>query len=154
MDITIIVDTREQRPYEFTSPTEVGTLSIGDYSLKGFEDLVAIERKTLNDLIGCLTKDRERFEKELLKGRALDYFALIIEASLSDLVNGRYKSKMLPKSAIQSLLAFSVRYRFPIWLCGNRAYSERVTEGLLTKFAREIEKHYKTLTSNQGKAVA
>lgn len=138
-------DSREQRPYEFKTPSQVGTLPTGDYSICGLEDHVAIERKTLDDLIGCLTKDRDRFERELFKGKALDYFALVVESTLSDLANGEYKSQMSPKSAIQSLLAFSIRYRLPVWFCESRAYGQRITESLLCKYAREVEKRYRAL---------
>jgi ERCC4-type nuclease len=69
----ILIDTREQEPYTFTgyeAATETATLPRGDYSLPGFQDRAAIERKSLNDLIGCLMgKDRERFERELARGR-------------------------------------------------------------------------------------
>lgn len=147
MAITIKIDTREQQSYKFENPSEIGTLGIGDYSICGLENYVAIERKELNDLIGCLTTDRERFEKELDRGRALDYFALIVEASLSDLANGNYRSQMGPKSAVQSLLAFSVRYRLPIFFCENRQYGARVTESLLCKYAREVEKKFKEITN-------
>jgi ERCC4-type nuclease len=140
----IKVDTREQQPYEFENSV-VGTLSIGDYSLVGAEYLIAVERKELNDLIGCLTTGRNRFEKELYKARTLDYFALIIEASLSDSVNGHYRSEMYPKSAIQSLLAFSVRYRLPIFFAENREYAQRVTESLLCKYAKEIEQKFELI---------
>ena len=141
MTLTIKIDTREQQPYEFKN-SEIGTLSVGDYSICGLEDYVAIERKELNDLIGCLTNGRERFEKELYKARAFDYFALVIEVSLSDLANGHYRSQMGPKSAIQSLLTFSSRYRLPIWFCENRKYGQRITESLLCKYAREIERKF------------
>ena len=144
MAVIIKVDSREQRPYEFEN-SEVGTVPVGDYSIMGLENHVAVERKTLDDLIGCLTKDRERFEKELHKARALDYFALVIEASLSDLVNGRFRSKMGPKSAVQSLLTFSIRYRLPIFFAENREYGARVTESLLVKYAREIEKRFELI---------
>jgi len=120
---------------------------VGDYSISGLEDNVAIERKELNDLIGCLTTDRERFKKELHKGKALDYFALVIEGSLSDVTNGRYRSQMNPKSAIQSLIAFSVRYRLPIWFCEARPYAQSVTESLLYKYVREIEGKYKKIAN-------
>lgn len=139
------VDTREKLPYEFRNPCEVGTLQVGDYSICGLENHISIERKTVDDLIGCLTHDRKRFEKELHKGKALDYFGLIVEASLSDLVNGKYHSQMNPRSAVQSLLAFSIRYRLPIFFCENRAYGQRVTESLLCKYAREIEKKAKLI---------
>ena len=42
---TIIVDTREQTPFDFGSdwPVERGTLMDADYSIKGLTDLVAID---------------------------------------------------------------------------------------------------------------
>lgn len=140
----IKVDSREQQPYTFKN-SEVGALTIGDYSLCGLENYIAIERKELNDLIGCLTTGRERFEKELFKGKALDYFALVVEASLSDIINGHYRSDMNPKSAIQSLLAFSIRYRLPIFFCENRKFGQRVTESLLCKYAREVQKRFEKI---------
>jgi len=59
----ILIDTREQQPYDFDTPFEMGTIPIGDYSIRGLENHIAIERKELNDLISCLTTGRERFEK-------------------------------------------------------------------------------------------
>lgn len=137
----IVVDTREQRPYRFQVPAVKGTLTTGDYSLSGAEHLISIERKTLDDLIGCLCSNgRERFERELHRGKALDYFCVIVECSLSDLANGSYRSQMTPRSAIQSLLAFSVRYRLPVFFVENRQYGARVTESLLLKYAKEMER--------------
>ena len=45
----IIIDSREQIPYEFEG-SQVGTLKSGDYSLDGFQDRVAVERKSKADL--------------------------------------------------------------------------------------------------------
>lgn len=142
----IIIDTREQLPYRFQTPAVKGTLPTGDYSISGLEDLIAIERKTLDDLISCLCDGRERFERELYRGKALDYFAVIIESSFTDIVSGDYRSKMTPKSAIQSILVFSVRYRLPIFFVENRDYGARVTESLLLKYARELEKKAKAVS--------
>jgi len=142
----IKIDTREQLPYSFIIPSEVGTLPIGDYSISGLEHNISIERKTLDDLVGCLTQQRERFERELFRGKALDYFALVVEGSLSDIQMRKYFSKTPSEAVIQSLLAFSVRYRLPVFFCENRKFGERVTESLLCKFAREIEKQGKALT--------
>jgi len=139
----IKTDTREQKPYQFETPSEVGTILVGDYSICGLEDCIAIERKELNDLIGCLTTGRERFKKELFKAKALDYFALVVEASLSDIVDHNYRSQMAPKAAIQSLVAFSIRYGLPVWFCESRQYGARVTESLLCKYSRELEKKIK-----------
>lgn len=148
--IKIKIDSREQKPYEFEN-SEVETLSIGDYSVCGLEDCIATERKTVDDLIGCLTTGRERFEKELFKGKALDYFCLIIEASLQDIVNGNYRSDMNPKSAVQSLLAFSIRYRLPVWFAGSRKYAQRITESLLCKYAKECERKVNNIGEGKEK---
>jgi ERCC4-type nuclease len=145
----IIIDTREQLPYRFQTPTVKGTLDTGDYSILGAEHLIAVERKTLDDLISCLCDGRERFERELYRGRALDFFALVVECSLSDLVNGNYRSKMIPKSAIQSILAFSIRYRLPVFFVENRDYGARVTESLLLKYARELEKRAEAISKQR-----
>ncbi len=149
MHIKIKIDSREQKPYQFEN-SEVGTLSIGDYSVVGLEDCISIERKELNDLIGCLTTGRERFKKELYRGKALDYFALVIEGSLSDLSNGSYRSEMKPKAVIQSLVAFSIRYNLPIWFAETREFGQRLTESLLSKYIKEIEKR---LNKVKGKCV-
>ena len=61
--ITAVVDTREQRPLDLTPLKSVpGTLATGDYSVRGLEHVVAIERKSLDDLLGCIGRDRARFE--------------------------------------------------------------------------------------------
>ena len=112
--------------------------------MPGFEDRAAIERKTLNDLIGCLMgKDRTRFERELTKGRAHDLFAVVVEAALSDVSQGKYKSEMNPHAALQSIIAFQVRYRIPLVWAGNRTGGEYYTYWLLSKYLREIGERYK-----------
>lgn len=145
----IMVDTREQAPYVFDdADTRRGTLLTGDYSLLDLGDAVAVERKTADDLIGCLTKDRERFKQCLQRGKSLDYFALVVEASLLDLLTGRYWSQMHPNAAVQSLLAFSVRYRLPIFFAENRELGQLVTESLLEKYARMIKKRVEKLAQS------
>lgn len=138
--INVVVDSREQRPYQFNDyPTITKTLPIGDYSIFGLENYIAVERKEINDLISCLSHDRERFERELYRSKCLEYFGLIIECSLSDLVNGKYRSEMNPNSVIQSLLTFSIRYRLPVFFAESRTYGQIITESLLLKYARECE---------------
>ena len=143
--MTILTDSREQKPYEFKTPSGIGTLSCGDYSIQGLQDYISIERKSLPDLIASLSNGRDRFERELYRGKSLDYFCLVIECSLSDIIEHKYKSQMEPKAAIQSLLAFSIRYRLPVWFCESRQYGQRVTESLLLKYANEIEKRYECI---------
>ena len=56
--LRVVCDSREQQPYTFAgfpAVVEVAGLEAGDYSLAGFERRVAIERKSIQDLVGCLT---------------------------------------------------------------------------------------------------
>lgn len=149
----ILIDSREQRPFEFASfnvAPETAALPCGDYSLPGFVDRVAVERKSLDDLIGCLKgKDRDRFERELARGGHYELFAVVVESSLADVSRGRYKSEMKPHSALQSIIAFQVRYRVPFLWCGSRKAAEYVTHGLLCKYLREITERYKLATKTQ-----
>lgn len=147
-EIVLVADTREKEKsmYQFKNKTVRGTLKTGDYSILGFEDKISIERKETNDLINCLCHDRERFQKELMRSKALDYFALVCECSLSSLANGDFRSNMNPKSAIQTLLTFSVRYDLKIFFCDNAVYGARVTESLLLKYARQFYQKFHQLT--------
>jgi len=146
----VVVDTREQAAYcfaKYEAQAERGTLPAGDYSLPGFEDRVAVERKELGDLIACLMgKNRERFERELARLRAYDFSAVVVEASMQDVAEGRYRSEMKPHAALQSLLAFMCRYRVPFIFAGSRSGAEYATFWLLSKYLREIEERYKAAT--------
>lgn len=152
----ILTDTREQNPYLFRGyevTPEPATLSVGDYSLPGFEDRVAIERKELNDLVGCLMNgNRDRFERELARARHYDLFAVVVEAPLASVSQGRYRSEMKAEAALQSIITFQVRYRVPFMWCGNRAGAEYITHGLLSKYLREIGERFKLATKSQEAA--
>lgn len=151
----ILTDTREQSPYAFTGygvEVEAATLPVGDYSLPGFEDRISLERKSLDDLIGCLTQGRDRFERELARACPYDFFAVVVEASLADIYQGRYTSNMAPQSALQSVATFQIRYRAPFVWAGNRAGAEYMTHSFLAKFLREIGERYQTATKAQTEA--
>lgn len=123
-------------------------MPVRKYSIRGFEDKVAIERKTLEDLVGCLKGgQRERFEREIQRSRALDYFGVVIEGSLSDLAGGNYRSEMNPKSVVQSVLALAVRYHVPVWFAENREVGQRITESLLEKYAYNLCRRFEQLHS-------
>jgi len=143
----IIVDSREQNPFSFERQTDVeviaGSLATGDYSLPGLEDMVAVERKSLDDLVGCLAGGgRERFERELSRGRALACFAVVVEAGFGELAGKQYRSRMNPHAAAQSVIAFQVRYKTPFIWAGSRLNAEYFTYWTLAKFHKEIMRRY------------
>jgi len=138
--LQVVVDSREQCPYRFEgmgAVVEVGALEAGDYSLAGFERRVSIERKSLSDLIGCLSGDRARFERELARLRGYDCAAVVVEQPQSVLRLGHYRSAMPAESAWQSVIAFSMRFRVPFWFCDSRADAEAVTFNFLRHYARD-----------------
>jgi DNA excision repair protein ERCC-4 len=138
--LTLIKDSREPDAAwdrYFSAPTVTQCLKTGDYSIQGYEDLVAIERKTIDDLVGCLTKGRERFTRELERAKSLEFFCVILEASFSALVNGEYISRLHPTSALESISAWEIRYGHPFYFCGSAQLAARKCESLLRKYHRE-----------------
>ncbi len=148
----ILTDTRETLPYTFTGydcQVEAATLATGDYSLKDLETKISLERKSLPDLIGCLTVGRDRFEKELRRARPYEFFAVVVEATLADVYAGKYQSAMTPQSALQSIIAFEVRYKIPFVWAGNRRGGEYMVHSYLSKYLREIGERFKVATNGQ-----
>lgn len=143
----IVVDTREQAPFHFgTHPTISAALDAGDYSLEGLEGRIAIERKAVGDLRGCIGGGRERFVRELERLSLLDFAAVVVEGPLSQVMRqGPHVWKpgarpLHPSSVLGSLTAWCVRYRLPIWLTSNRLEAREVTFRLLRHFHRGEER--------------
>ncbi len=149
--MTILIDTREQRPFTFPGRffenvfTEVYSLPTGDYSLAGYADRVAVKRKSLDDLAQCLGRERGRFERELLRARQLDAFAVVVEANWEDLAERRYRSHINPHAACQSVLAFSARLGIPFLFAGSRAGAEYATAGFLRQYLKGCRERLKAI---------
>ena len=103
---TVVIDRREKNAWRFENlPSESGTLATGDYSISGLTHLVAIERKSLPDLLACIGRERDRFKRELQRLRAYRFRCLVIEASYADLERGEWRSKIQPASVLGTLAA-------------------------------------------------
>lgn len=156
----VVIDNREQYPFRFSGPryegVEVlaGSLSVGDYSLVGLADRVAVERKELSDLVQCLGRERERFERELQRGMGLDAFAVVVEAAWADLAGGKYRSRLNPHAACQSVAAFMGRYRVPFLFAGSRAAAEYVTWSLLRQYLEGARRRWKAIVGAHGEGDA
>lgn len=64
-EYSIFIDTREQRPLVFDCLTKKKSLKFGDYSCSNNSVCCNIERKSLGDLVGSMSKGFERFMKEV-----------------------------------------------------------------------------------------
>lgn len=116
---TIIVDTREQTPWAFSEPTIRATLKTGDYSAQGLEDVVAIERKSLPDLVSSLTWGRQRFMREVERLKTFERRAIIVEGTFDDLTSKDYRGNATPQSLVASVLAIAVDHGVPVIFAGN-----------------------------------
>lgn len=135
---TIIIDTREQTPWTFTLPTEVATLDAGDYSVKGLEHLIAVERKSLSDLLGCIGTHRGRFKRELQRLRGYRFRMLIVETTAAALEAGEWRSKVHPNAVLGSLAAWTAQYDLLIWPGGDNEASGRFAERYLVQAVQTI----------------
>jgi len=147
---TIIVDTREQRPLTFeyapgkTLESEPGTLYTGDYSIKGLEKHVCIERKSIQDLMGCIGRDRDRFERELDRMRGYEVKCLVVEGSWDDIEQQNYRSKIHPNAAIGTLMGW-IALGIPIVMAGNHEKAGRFVARMLIITAKRRLKELASL---------
>lgn len=111
-EVVAIIDTREQTPLEL-SPLQkvVDVLDTGDYSAKGLETVIRIERKSLPDLVACVGRERERFEREVARLLAYPVRVLVVEATWQQLeshsqVSPQWRGQVKPSQVIGSLLGW------------------------------------------------
>lgn len=132
---TVAVDTREQHPYRFPS-SELCGLKTGDYSIVGLQDRITVERKRREEMFAMAGRERARFERELKRMQSFDYAAIVIEASLPDLLHDSAFSIVSPKAVVASLVSWSVRYGVHVFYAGDRPHGNALTLKILEKFWR------------------
>lgn len=140
----IIRDTREQAGYDFSrfgATVKDATLASGDYSLDGYEEQVAIERKSLADAFTSFGRERRRFERELLRLSSFRYAAVVIEADWSTIL---FKpppfSQLKGKTIFRSSIAWEQRYGVSFWTCIDREMAEITTYRMLERFWIDYER--------------
>lgn len=133
-DITIIVDTREQKNQhlidyfkENNIKYTIQKLDTADYSfvLPNYPELmmdkkILVEKKnSLDEISGNFTKDRERFTREFERITDEKIHLVIEEATWKKLNNHSYRSQLAPRSFMASLLTWNIRYNCPVWFVGK-----------------------------------
>jgi len=123
---SVVIDTREQLGWTF--PDNVETVSCGlhaaDYSLLGFETLIGIERKSIDDLVSTVIHSRKRFTKELIRLQSYRFKIVAVEAELEDILEHRYSSDAHPNSIIGSILSLEMNYGISFHWWGNRQIAQ------------------------------
>ncbi len=131
-----IVDTREQLPLDLRwrdgqfLMTKRGTLKTADYSIEGLEDKIAIERKSLQDLIGCIGKGRERFERCLDRMRTFPVRCVVVEGTWTQIERRQYVGMVHPNAVIGSILGW-ITSGIPFLLVDSRDRASEYVARLL-----------------------
>ena len=154
--MVILVDTREQpsdralkRYKSFQCPYRRQKLDFGDYSAeftlpdgKTVNVNAAIERKmNLEELSGCLTKDRDRFRREFERSKeaGASMYLLVENATWENLVNGKYKTKFNKNAFTGSITAWIARYDLKPIFCKAETSGRLIREILYREMKKDLE---------------
>ena len=144
MDFRIVIDTREKEPFTFTCQTERCKLEAGDYSVIGWEDQIAVERKSLADFVHTVIHDFDRFARELQKLAQMHLACVVVEADLDAVLRGLRQEDLrlvTPTAVLGAALHIAVRYHIPVYWCGSRQAACAFTDGYLRMAVRELTAH-------------
>lgn len=139
--VPVVVDTREQRPYAFDAGRVMvtrGMLAAGDYSLVGLEDRVAIERKSLDDFVSTVIFGRDRFRAELDLMSGYEFAAVVVEANVDDMLEGRYTSKASPQSLFAIMCSIIADRGISVFFLSDRQTAQAAVEQLLVRLYRKM----------------
>lgn len=145
--LTAIIDTREQHPLDLAPMrVERGTLPTGDYSLAGLTNVVAIERKSAEDMLACIGRERERFDREVQRLLAYPVRAVVVEAGWQFFERGEWRGNITPNAAIGSLLGW-IAAGVPIVMAYDHARAGRFVSRMLFLAARRRWREARMLVS-------
>jgi ERCC4-type nuclease len=152
----ILVDTREQNPFNFSrfegwfAGIEKRALQLGDYSVAGLEDDCVIERKDLSDLVHSLTTERSVFVNRLRLTSSYAHRLLVITAALSEVKSPYTCAGASPNSITQSLVAALAGLRVP-FLCTE---AHELGEELVASFLYQVHLYHWLETNDYGRFLA
>ena len=110
------------------------TLPVADYSIRGFENKIGIERKNLSDLVLSISKNRERFKRELEKLSNYERKWIFVEATEHECLCWQEFSQMHPNSIRGTLVSIEIKYGIPFYFQPDRRQMERHLLDLFCKY--------------------
>ena len=134
---TVLVDTREQTPFDFLRfpgwfvGVERRALELGDYSVSGLEQTCVVERKDLADLVHSFTVDRSVLVARVKKMSTYQHKLLVITAPLSS-VKSRYPFSLCdPNRITQALVAALAGWNVPFVCTETHELGEEIVASYL-----------------------
>ena len=135
-EFTIIVDTREQMPWEFGNHTTSNKkLDTGDYSIEGLEHLLSIERKqSVSEIANNITE--KRFPVFLERLSLIPHKFILFEFDLQDVYDFPVGSD-IPKRLweklrvtnnyiLKQISLFHIKYGIHTIYCGDADNAEKM----------------------------
>jgi len=120
----LLRDTREQRPL-FKGFAEVETLHNGDYSVRGYEDLLVVERKQLSDFWAYIGVERAKTRIKLERLRVMSFAGLVIESTERKLYGEQKYTKLTREHARGFITSAEVCYGIHVFISADRVKLER-----------------------------
>jgi len=134
----IICDTREKKGFHFKKSKNcagmiVQKLDYGDYSIKGLEHFVIIERKqTITELCNNLGKHRARFYREIERMDHVDHKFIVVEDYLSAIHNQRY-TRMSASAILGSIVSLMLKHDIQVIFAGTHKNAQDISRKILIK---------------------
>jgi ERCC4-type nuclease len=129
----LLQDTREQRPLFTRIPKglviQSATLHDGDYSVKNFSHLFAIERKFIGDLFPYCSSERDKTVAKMKRFRSMvdsgGWVGLCIEEKESTVYQHQNFTQISPETVRGAIISFAIRYHVNVYFAGNRENASR-----------------------------
>lgn len=143
---TIIIDTREQKPWTFENHTTANhKLDTGDYSIQGLENLVTIERKrNVAEIANNITESR--FQDVIDRLSKIKYSFILLEFDLQNVLDYPVgstipkrlwsKIRITPAFLIKHLLELQLEHNIKVIFCGSSSNAEKMALSILKKIHR------------------
>jgi hypothetical protein len=146
-EFTIIIDTREQKPWEFSNhATANHKLDTGDYSIQGLESVLAIERKrNISEFANNITESR--FTDVVDRLSKTKYSFILFEFDMKDVMNYPIgsnipkrlwnKIRISPAFIIKHIVDLQVEHNIKIIFCGDSSNAEKIALSLMRKIYKK-----------------
>jgi len=137
---TVVIDSAEHMGYTFDGFTNwfAGAvkkrLPVGDYTILGMEHEIAIERKTILDLVNSVIQKRGDFIKKCHRMKEFKKRCLVIEGSLSALKSPYSDSQAHPNAVLGSIIAAQERWEMPVYFLDTFSLAEEFVASMLSKY--------------------
>jgi ERCC4-type nuclease len=146
-EFTIIVDTREQKPWCFEHhATANHKLDTGDYSIQGLENILAIERKrNVAEFANNITE--KRFKDVIERLSKMPHSFILFEFDFNKVMTYPIgseipkklwdKIKITPAYILRNIIELQVDHNINIIFCGDSSNAEIIALSIMKKIYRK-----------------